>query len=88
MNIATLFHDYVMPALSVAGSVVIAASVYVSKTSTPTPGSTRARVYEGIELAALVFGKAKELGAVPPEPVADAIAQGAVAAVAAEAPAR
>jgi hypothetical protein len=58
-------------ALSVLGSVVIAASLITSLTPTPAPGSKLARIYRWIEIAALLFGRAKETGQLPATPQLD-----------------
>jgi hypothetical protein len=58
-------------ALSVLGSVVIAASLITSLTPTPAPGSKLARIYRWIEIAALLFGRAKATGQLPATPQLD-----------------
>jgi hypothetical protein len=57
--------------LSILGSVVIAASMITSLTPTPAPGTRLARVYRCLELAALLFGRAKDTGALPATPQVD-----------------
>jgi hypothetical protein len=68
-------------ALSVLGSIVIAASLITSLTPTPAPGSRLARAYRAIELAALVFGRAKETGRLPALPQLDKSLNDAIALV-------
>ena len=51
--------------LSILGSVVIAASIITSMTPTPAPGCRLARAYRVLELAALLFGRAKDTGLLP-----------------------
>jgi len=63
--------DQIKTGLSVIGSVVIAASVITSATPTPVAGTRAARVYRYIELAALLFGRAKQTGALPATPRVD-----------------
>lgn len=63
--------DQIKTGLSILGSIVIAASVITSITPTPTPGSRLARVYRYIEIAAVLFGRAKDTGALPATPAAD-----------------
>lgn len=82
MNTLAVIYTYGAPALATVGSVVIGASLFVSKTSTPAPGSTRAKVYRYIELAALLFGKAKQTGMLPAEPAVDRLVGDAVAVLA------
>jgi hypothetical protein len=50
------------PFLSVAGAILLPASAFVATTKTPAPGSFWSTVYKGIEIAALVVGKAKDTG--------------------------
>jgi hypothetical protein len=57
---------------SIIGSVVIAASLVTSWTTTPTPGTRRAAAYRYLERAALLFGRAKDTGVLPPTPRLDA----------------
>ena len=71
--------DQAKTALSVIGSVVIAASLLTSATPTPAPGTKLARAYRYLELAALLFGRAKDTGRLPAtvavdKALADAIA--------------
>ena len=63
--------DQVKTGLSVLGSVVIAASLATSWSPTPAPGTRLARLYRCLELAALLFGRAKDTGALPPAAAAD-----------------
>jgi hypothetical protein len=63
--------DQVKTVLSVIGSVVIAASLITSMTPTPAPGTRLARIYRYIELAALLFGRAKQTGQLPAVPELD-----------------
>jgi hypothetical protein len=64
--------------LSVIGSIVIAASLATSWTSTPAPGTRRARLYRCLELAALLFGRAKDTGALPATPQVDSVLREAI----------
>jgi hypothetical protein len=64
--------------LSVVGSIVIAASLATSWTSTPAPGTRRARLYRYLELAALLFGRAKDTGVLPATPEVDAVIKEAI----------
>jgi hypothetical protein len=56
--------DVIAAALDVASvvvpSIVPIASLFVSLTKTPAPGTLWGRVYRVIEILALVFGRAKE----------------------------
>jgi hypothetical protein len=70
--------DQLKTALSVAGSIVISASLFISMTPTPPPGTWLARVYRVIEIAALVFSHAKETGALPALPQLDKSLQEAI----------
>jgi hypothetical protein len=88
MNSIITAWTYAAPVLSIVGSIVIAASIFVARTPTPAPGSRWATVYRGIELAALVFGQAKERGLLPPEPAVDSAAQRVVDEIAPQAPSR
>jgi hypothetical protein len=63
--------DQVKTTLSVFGSIDVAASVLTSCTPTPAPGSPRARLYRYLELAARLFGRAKETGLLPPDRAVD-----------------
>ena len=54
--------DQVKTGLSVLGSVVIAASMITSLTPTPPAGTRAARLYHYLEIAALLFGRAKQTG--------------------------
>jgi hypothetical protein len=63
--------DQIKTGLSVIGSFVIVASVITSATPTPVAGSRAARVYRYIEVAALLFGRAKETGTLPATPKFD-----------------
>lgn len=82
MNTLAVIYGYAVPSLAIAGSVVMGASVYISSTATPAPGSARANVYRYIELAALVFGKAKQTGILPAEPALDRLVGDVVAVLA------
>lgn len=64
--------------LSVIGSIVIAASLATSWTPTPQPGTRRARLYRWLELAALLFGRAKDTGVLPATPQVDAVIREAI----------
>jgi hypothetical protein len=64
------------PFLAIAGTLVMGASGIVATTSTPAPGSPLATAYKGIEIAALVVGKAKQTG------LPQALASGDVGAIA------
>jgi hypothetical protein len=71
--------DEIKTGLSILGSVVIPASLVTSWTPTPPPGTRLARAYHYLELAALLFGRAKDSGVLPATPnvdkgLADAIA--------------
>ena len=68
-------------ALSVLGSIVIAASLVISLTPTPAPGTALARIYRAIEIAALVFGRAKQTGELPALPQLDGSLDAAIALV-------
>jgi hypothetical protein len=62
--------------LSVIGTVVIGASLLTSWSKTPPPNTRLGRIYHYIELAALLFGRAKEMGVLPATPATDrAVAQ-------------
>jgi hypothetical protein len=63
--------EQVKTALSVVGSIVIAASVITSMTQTPAAGTRLARIYRYLELAALLFGRAKQTGLLPATAAAD-----------------
>jgi hypothetical protein len=63
--------EQVKTALSVVGSIVIAASVLTSITPTPAAGTRLARIYHYLELAALLFGRAKDAGVLPATAAAD-----------------
>lgn len=73
--------DQVKTALSVIGSVVITASLVVSLTPTPAPGTRLARLYRYIELAALLFGRAKQTGQLPATPQLDKALEDALKAI-------
>lgn len=70
--------DQLKTALSILGSIVIGASLVVSLTPTPPPGTRLARIYRAIELAALVFGRAKETGQLAAVPRVDKALQDAI----------
>jgi len=63
--------DQIKTVLSVLGSVVISASLVTSLTPTPAPGTKLARIYQLIEYAALLFGRAKQTGVLPATPQLD-----------------
>jgi hypothetical protein len=63
--------EQVKTALSVVGSIVIAASVLTSITPTPAAGTRLAHIYRYLELAALLFGRAKQAGVLPATIAAD-----------------
>lgn len=54
--------------------VVAAASVITALTPTPDPASRLGKVYRVFEVAALVVGRAKDRGLIPPNPRAERIA--------------
>lgn len=73
--------DQVKTWLSVLGSLVITASLVTSLTPTPAAGTRLARVYRVIEIAALLFGRAKEAGELPAAPQVDQALAAAIALV-------
>ena len=56
--------------LSAAGGIVIAASLVTAHTRTPAPDTVLGKIYKGIELLALVYGKVKESSAADSAPKA------------------
>jgi len=54
--------NYIEPALSITGSIVMVASLMTAGTSTPDPQTTLGRVYRAVEVLALVSSKAKDRG--------------------------
>jgi hypothetical protein len=73
--------DHVATGLSVLGSLVITASLVTSLTPTPAAGTRLARVYRVIEIAALLFGRAKQMGQLPATPQVDQALEEALALV-------
>jgi hypothetical protein len=73
--------DELKTGLSVLGSVVITASLVTSLTPKPAAGTRLARVYRVVEIAALLFGRAKETGALPAIPELDRSLEEAIALV-------
>jgi hypothetical protein len=71
--------DQIKTGLSILGSVVIGASVITSITPTPAAGTRLARAYRYIEIAALLFGRAKDRGVLPATPAADKALADAIA---------
>jgi hypothetical protein len=70
--------DQVKAGLSVVGSIVIAASLFTSWTPTPAQGTRLARIYRFIEIAALLFGRAKDTGVLAATPAIDKVLQEAI----------
>lgn len=56
---------------AVVGAVVMAASAYCARTDTPDPTTLRGKLYHGVEMLALVVGKAKQMGVMPSDPAAE-----------------
>lgn len=56
----------VKEAAALGAAVVTAASAFCAATPTPAPNTAWGRLYRGIEAAALLVGKAKQIGLVPP----------------------
>lgn len=73
--------DQVKTGLSVIGSIVIAASLVTSLTPTPAQGTTLARAYRYLEIAALLFSHAKGTGELPGTPQLDALDKSLEAAI-------
>lgn len=67
---------------AIGGAVVTAASAVCAMTKTPDPATPLGKLYRGIEIAALLVGKAKDAGVMPSDPAADKLAAGAEAAAA------
>jgi hypothetical protein len=70
--------DQLKTGLSLVGSIVIGASLLVSLTPKPPAGTRLARLYRALELAALLFGHAKETGELRALPQFDSALQDAI----------
>lgn len=62
-----------LTALEIACAVVTAASAVCAATPTPAAGSLLGKVYRGVEIAALLVGRAKQSGVIPANPAVDAV---------------
>lgn len=78
-----------LPVVAWTAAIVIGVAKAITiLTPTPDPSTTWGKVYRGIEVAALLVGKAKDSGIVPTNATADAAVNRIVGAVeAAERPA-
>ena len=70
MTIATVWQ-----VVSIAAVVVTTAGAICAMTKTPPPDTAWGKVYRGIEIAALLIGRAKDSGLIPDNKAADVIAQ-------------
>ena len=66
--------DQLKTAAAILGGAVTIASAFCAATPTPPPSSLWGRAYRWIEAAALLVGRAKEIGILPDSPGAARIA--------------